>query len=461
MVADRWGFGQDGLYINGEGSDFGNIGVGEGINLQQNGLQDSPKTAIHIRLMTSPTASPIATVDDVMRGTVALIGEIFVRQIELITRLIATEKNRRDFDSANQELKLSIAECRQQQYDDYCSLISQRETIVEDGGEVPLAADKKEGLKRTWGEIINEVMANLGELNLTEETNLENLLAHLRTQRASKFESYNLMMDGKTSLTNRLFQLQKEANRLYIIRCEWRQAQANDIWSACSSGNLDVLRTCIGKFWIWQKKDGVNALNRQGYVPIHLAVFNNQADALNILLDNKGDPSLCDRLGYQPMHWAAKKGFTPIVRILHGRRVNINAPGEYGRTPLHMSVYNGRLESTECLLLNGANINAQTSPDDASKTPLHDAVILGNLPMARLLTQNKKLNVMIPDRMGFTPLCHAVMDGYVEIASLIVAHPSWKAIKDPANPNHRSHLLKLKIRQNEEEMKKFLRILTE
>ena len=403
--------------------------------------------------------SRIGAVDDTMRGNVALIGEIFDRQIELITRLLATEKNKRDFDSANQQLKISIAECRQQQFDDYCSLISQRETIVEGGIEVIIDSDKKVELQRKWNVIMDEVFGKLGELNLTEKTNLDSLLALLKAQRKSKFESYNQMMDGKETLTNSLFQLQKEANRLYKIRCAW--TQANDIWSACSTGNLDVLRTCIGKFWFWNKRAGVNALNREGYAPIHLAVFNNQVDALKLLLESEGDPCLCDRFGYQPLHLAAKNGFTPIVQILLGTAASINAPGEYGRTPLHMSVYNKRLESTECLLANGANINAQNSPDDASKTPLHDAVSQGNLSMVRLLTKNVKLNVMISDRNGCTPLYSAVMGGHVEIASLIVAHPSWRVIKDPTNLNHRNQLLNLKIPQNEEEMKKFLRILAE
>ena len=58
----------------------------------------------------------------------------------------------------------------------------------------------------------------------------------------------------------------------------------------------------------------MNALSPQGYAPIHLAVFNEQLDVLNILLENKGDSCLPDRHGYQPLHWAAKKGFTEIVK---------------------------------------------------------------------------------------------------------------------------------------------------
>lgn len=405
--------------------------------------------------------SRIAAVDEVMRGTVALIGEIFDKQIELVKALLAQQPDERNFELANLQLETALAEIRQNQFEDYVSLLGQRESIVEDGLEIPLTTEKKEELKRAWLETINKIIEDIGQLNLTQQTNLDHLKSHLEEQRSLKFESYNQMMESKTSLTNRLFQLQKETNRLFKLRCKWLHAEASDIWSASAAGNEEVLRQCIGKFWIWNKRDGVNALNPQGYAPVHLAVFNDQIAVLNILLENKGDPCIPDRLGYQPLHWAAKKGLTPIAQRLLACKALVNAPGEYGRTPLHMAVYNGRLETTECLLLNGANINAQTHPDDASKTPLHDAVILGNVKMVTALVKNNKLNVMIPDRMGLMPLCHAVMDGHVEIASLIVGHPSWKAVKDSENPNHRNKLLNLKIRQNGEEMRKFLRTLAE
>ena len=62
----------------------------------------------------------------------------------------------------------------------------------------------------------------------------------------------------------------------------------------------------------------------------------------------------------------------------------------------------------------------------------------------------------IRDKIGFSPLAHAVMGGHLEIASLIVGHPSWRPVIDAENPNHRDNLLKLKPRQNADAMKEFI-----
>lgn len=416
---------------------------------------------------TLKTTSRIAAVDAVMRSAIASIGELFDRQLKIIKALLAQLPDQRNFQTIEQRWETEIAEFRQEQIADYNSLIEQRATIVEDGIEVPLTETKKEELKRNWRATLNKIIDEVGPLEIDAQTNLEALKSHIERQRAVKFDSYNQMMDSKTSLTNRLFQLQHEAHQLFLIRQQWLQSQARDLWCASATGNMGVLNQCLGTFWPWNRRAGVNQLNVKGFAPIHLAVSNDQGAVLDLLLSNSADPCLPDSNKNQPLHWAAKKGLIPIAVKLLNAGGKINALGAEDRCPLHMAVFNGReegrldcqIEMTEFLLNHGASINAQVGPRDGSKTALHDAVYFGLTNMVRCLVQRSELDVMICDRNGLSPLYYAVMRGDLDIAALIVGHSSWKPVQDPQNPNHRDKLLQLRIEKNGDEMRLFLRTL--
>ena len=414
-----------------------------------------------VRKQADGVLTRIVAVDTVMRKSVSLVIDVFHVQLEVVDALLSQQPDERNFENASRQLGSKMAELREDNFQNYCSLLEARQSIMEDGVEVPLIREKKEALKQVWLEVINKILVDLGKIDITPDTNLEHLKAHLEELKSIKFEAYHQMMESKTSLTNQLFQLQRHAHDLFKVRERWLQSEAKDLWDASATGNLELLQACIKKTGMFSKKEEVNVLNQQGFAPVHLAAFNNQLEALQMLLSNKADSCLPDCLGYQPLHWAAKRGFVPIAEALIASEALVNARGEYGRTPLHMAVFNRRPEMVVFLLGSGAQINAQTSEEDASKTPLLDAVILGDLKIVTTLVKRNDLDVMICDRMGLSPLCHAVLDGHVEIASLIIGHESWKSVKDPKNPNHRDNLLKLKPRQNVEAMKELISTLAE
>ena len=413
------------------------------------------------------TTSRIAAVDDVMRRAIASIGELFDRQLKIIKALLAQQPDQRNFQAIAERWEAEVAEFRQQQIADYKSLMDQRETIIEDGIENPLIQTKKEELERNWRATLNKIINEVGPLEIDPQTNLEALKTHIEKQRAVKFDSYNQMMDSKTSLTNRLFQLQHEAHQLYTIRQQWLQSQARDIWCASATGNIGVLNQCLGRFWPWNRRAGVNELNVKGFAPIHLAVSNDQGAVLDLLLSNSADPCLPDSNQNQPLHWAAKKGLIPIAVKLLSAGAKINAFGAEDRCPLHIAVFNGReedqldrqIEMTEFLLNHGASVNAQVGLRDGNKTALHDAVFFGLTRMVRCLVQRMELDVMICDRNGFSPLYYAVARGDLDIAALIVGHSSWRPVQDPQNANHRDKLLQLRIDKNGDEMRRFLNTL--
>ena len=266
----------------------------------------------------------------------------------------------------------------------------------------------------------------------------------------------------KNPVNNSLYSaaVQKASNansQQEFLKERLRKAEAKDIWTASETGNIEVLRRCIKELGVLSKKKGVNTLNSEGKAPIHLAVINNQPEALDILLENKADPCCPDSENYQPLHWAAKMGLIPIATtLLSCPKVSVNGCGAFERTPLHMASFNGHEDMVRLLLTHGASINAKTNAADRNKTPLHEAAFFGRTEMVNCLLCGFNMDVMICDQTGNSPLTYAIMEGHLESAKLIKKHKTWKPTKDNKDPNHKENLLKLKIPQNEKEIKEFI-----
>jgi ankyrin repeat protein len=68
--------------------------------------------------------------------------------------------------------------------------------------------------------------------------------------------------------------------------------------------------------------------------------------------------------------------------IVLGANVDWQDEDNFNRTPLHVAVINGQLEIAQVLLDAGADVNVQTN---GGRTPLHDAAQNGSLEIARML----------------------------------------------------------------------------
>ncbi|MFS8564186.1 MAG: ankyrin repeat domain-containing protein [Rhabdochlamydiaceae bacterium] len=115
----------------------------------------------------------------------------------------------------------------------------------------------------------------------------------------------------------------------------------------------------------------------------------------------------------------------------------------------------GRLQRPD-----GVSLKSVSEKGDNKKTPLHDAVMQRHAAVVRELTHFRKLDVNICDRAGYSPLYHAVADGFLEAIAFITGRPhfTWGA---PGDPNHISNLLELLPRTNSEKVEELLRMLPE
>ncbi len=131
--------------------------------------------------------------------------------------------------------------------------------------------------------------------------------------------------------------------------------------------------------------DLINAADFKGFTPLIIAVYNNQAEVADILLQNGADPNAQDLSGNTALMGACFKGFAALAQKLVAAGADVNLRNGQGAPALTFAATFGQLEIARLLLQHGAATNL---PDSRGKTPLDHAVLQENEAMVELLQQH-------------------------------------------------------------------------
>ncbi|KAI4624869.1 uncharacterized protein J4E87_005350 [Alternaria ethzedia] len=137
----------------------------------------------------------------------------------------------------------------------------------------------------------------------------------------------------------------------------------------------------------------------------------------NIAIDG---PEGQDDQKRSPLHWAASTGKKELCEMLLRRtrlpRANVNAVEVRQKTALHLAVAHGRDDIIELLLVNGADVGAQS---DGSWTPLHNACDQGSVKVLKiLLAAGADVNARTLN--GTTPLHVAAQAGHFDVVKCLL-----------------------------------------
>lgn len=155
---------------------------------------------------------------------------------------------------------------------------------------------------------------------------------------------------------------------------------------------------------------------------IHYAVSTGNPKLVQILIAAGADVNAKGRFDRTALHYANKKGMAKIL-LEHGAIVD--PPTDFGETPLHWAAQGinsmdrqvDLVEFAETLIKYGADVNRQTGPGRANKTPLNYAALSNNLAVARALIAHGAG----VEGGGSSPLGDSGGNGdYVEMAQLLV-----------------------------------------
>jgi ankyrin repeat protein len=109
----------------------------------------------------------------------------------------------------------------------------------------------------------------------------------------------------------------------------------------------------------------VDAVDSEGFTPLHVAVINQHPTAVNTLIHNGARINSKNNKGETPLHYAASQGSTNMVHVLIGHKALINEQSnennntdtvDFGSfSALHYAAYNGHKDTIIALLEYGAN----------------------------------------------------------------------------------------------------------
>jgi uncharacterized protein len=152
------------------------------------------------------------------------------------------------------------------------------------------------------------------------------------------------------------------------------------IWEAAALGDTALLAQMLDA-----DPALLHAYSHDGWTPLHLAGFFDQADAVAVLLARGASVAARSRndLDNIPLHAAlAGAGSVPLVTALLDAGSDVNALQHGGYSPLHETAQNGSLPLTQLLLDRGAD---PSPSNDDGKTPRDLAAEQGHTDVVTLL----------------------------------------------------------------------------
>jgi len=179
----------------------------------------------------------------------------------------------------------------------------------------------------------------------------------------------------------------------------------------------------------------VNAVDSDGYAPLHVAAFSGQRSGTRLLLDAGAEIEAKDTYGYTALHLAARTSFlgTRVGQFLISRGADILATGPNGVSVLHLAAEGGDPNLIGLLVERGADVNAA---DDNGCTPLH-SVLQGRTHRLQKEAVEALLaagaDVLIADKMAHNAIDKAVLRDRAELAVLMVETVNLNALDDSGN----------------------------
>ena len=175
---------------------------------------------------------------------------------------------------------------------------------------------------------------------------------------------------------------------------------------ACETGNLEIVKYLIDEAQMHEPIEtfiNIKCL-QTGDSLVHSAASSGNLDVVKFLTETcNASPYTPNLIGDTPVHAAASRGHTEIVKFLTiDKKCDPKIKNSLGCTALHCASTYG---TVEFLLTKFEGLGDLV--DNNNCTPLHQAVLSGDLDVVKLLTLHNPASAVSRDKDGNTPLHYA------------------------------------------------------
>ncbi|XP_074251732.1 ankyrin repeat domain-containing protein 18A isoform X1 [Saimiri boliviensis] len=212
---------------------------------------------------------------------------------------------------------------------------------------------------------------------------------------------------------------------------------------ACALGHVEVVTLLVSR------KCQIDIDDRLNRTPLMKAVHGQEEACSIILLEHGADPNIQDVYGNTALHYAVYNSVTSLAEKLLSYQANIEAINKEGNTPLLFAITCKRQQMVTFLVNNQANVH---TVDNFRRTALMLAVH-HNLPSIVNLLLEENVSVFSQDMFGQTAEDYAVCCDLVRIQQQILEHKN-KKLKNLQDDNRVEHDLKVASEETEERLKR-------
>ena len=218
------------------------------------------------------------------------------------------------------------------------------------------------------------------------------------------------------------------------------RSKATPLYSATQAGNVEIVRKLASA------GAAVNSPNAKGACPVHMAVYHNFVDVLQVLIKFKADLTK-EKKGYNaahsiasPAHLAISMGRSEILKVL-APLTDLQLPAANGASLLEHAVRAPatvpaavRAAMIKTLIAANADVNSPNQHDGS--TALHYAVTLdGDESLVPLLVE-RNADVNAVNKLHVTPLHRAAARGLVDILGYLLDHGASPHVTARIRDNH-------------------------
>ncbi|KAG7238712.1 hypothetical protein INR49_031228, partial [Caranx melampygus] len=183
---------------------------------------------------------------------------------------------------------------------------------------------------------------------------------------------------------------------------------------ACQNGHETVVRLLLSRL---SEEAMGECEEAQGRTPLHLASAYGHLNIAKLLLSQGADPNAVDHSLSTALHLSAEEGHNRVVRELVKSGANTDGADSRGYTPLHLAALKGHTGICRQLLSKGANPNSKTLQ---GWTPMHLAALRGHeTTVVQLHSLGGCVNVT--GENGWTPLHLACKQSEPEVVAKLLA----------------------------------------